>query len=339
MRIFEAIRRPIKVLSWALGRIVVPLVVLLNVLGLVGFFVRDRSVLLAFLLYLPLLPIGAAGLCLGAWRHRSIPRRLRCLLILTGLLSTVSASLWMFGRGPGSSVGSQDQGLSLLHWNVLWGGFWNRHLTQWESIVEEIVNRNPDILVLSEAPPLFRMYRAFDRLPGRRFIVSIPSSRRESHAYHLFVLARWPVRFERRVPIVNGAAAVVQIDHPEGPVRLMVVDGQSRVTRLRTPMLQDIARACAGASDSGQPIDLVVGDFNAVSRSIGFDALERAGGGYHLASRSCVGWRGSWPSPFPVFDIDHVWVRAGWQVLGCRLFTNFATDHRGQIVSLVRPRT
>ena len=146
------------------------------------------------------------------------------------------------------------------------------------------------------------------------------------------------MRLIRRVPVSNGAAAVVQVDHPERPVRLLFVDGQSRITIKRTPMLHDIARACSQAYNSSEPIDLVVGDFNAVSRSIGFDALESAGGGYVLTSRSCGGWRGSWPSLFPLFDIDHVWVRSDWTIVGCRLFTNLASDHRGQVVSLDFPR-
>ena len=86
------------------------------------------------------------------------------------------------------------------------------------------------------------------------------------------------MRLIERVPVSNGAAAVVQVEHPERAVRLLFVDGQSKINRMRTPMLHDIARACSQAYNSSEPIDLVVGDFNAVSRSIGFDALEKRGG-------------------------------------------------------------
>jgi endonuclease/exonuclease/phosphatase (EEP) superfamily protein YafD len=206
-------------------------------------------------------------------------------------------------------------------------------------MVDEIIDRNPDVLVLSESPPYYRMYEPLDRLPGRRFVVSFQTSGIDSHSSHLFVSARWPVRLDRRVLIPNGAAAVVQVDHPQRPIRLLVVDGQSRITRPRTPMLHQIARACSQAYDSGKPIDLVVGDFNAVGRSIGFDAIGRAGSGYRLASRSCPGWRGSWPAFFPLFDIDHVWVRDGWTIASCELFTRRASDHRGQVVALGMPRS
>ena len=115
------------------------------------------------------------------------------------------------------------------------------------------------------------------------------------------------------------------------------MDGASTISRLRTPMLHDLAKTCARAAEEGAPIDLIVGDFNAVSRSIGFDEVGRSGGGYQLASRFCRGWRGTWPSLIPLLDIDHIWARTGWKVLGCRLFTNFASDHRGQLVVLGIP--
>ena len=265
----------------ALSRLLVPTVLLLNALGLVGFFVRDRSLILAFLLYLPLLPLGVCSVGLGLGLRRSISRRLRDVLIVTGLVSIITCSSWMLGRGPGAGTTRQpSRTLSLLHWNVQWGRYWNHPQTEWKAMVTEIVGHNPDILVLSEAPPYYGMYRALDRLPGHRFVAFVQSNRADRHTYHLFVLARWPVRLIERVLISNGAAAVVQVDHPERPVRLLFVDGQSKITRKRTPMLHDIARACSQAYNSSEPIDLVVGDFNAVSRSIGFDALESAGGGY-----------------------------------------------------------
>jgi endonuclease/exonuclease/phosphatase family metal-dependent hydrolase len=315
---------------------------LLNALGLVGFAVRDRSLLLAFLLYLPLLPLGVVSVGLGLWSRRSISTRLRGTLIVIGLVSIITNSSWMLGlgRGPGAGTTSQPQGrtLSVLHWNVQWGRYWNKPQTEWKAMVTEIVGQNPDIVVLSEAPPYYEMYQDLDRLPGYRFVVFVQSNPGDRHTYHLFVSARWPVRLIRRVLISNGAAAVVQVDHPERPVRLLFVDGRSKVTLERTPMLHDVARACSQAYYSGEPIDLIAGDFNAVSRSIGFDAVESAGGGYLLASRFCGGWRGSWPSLFPLFDIDHVWVRSDWTLVSCRLFTNFASDHRGQVVRLDFPK-
>jgi hypothetical protein len=309
---------------------------LLNILALSGFVVRDRSVLMAFLMYLPLAPIGIFTLGLGGLDLRKRQRKSRAaVLIAVGLASTACGCWWMVGRSTrGTGVSEAKDAIRLMHWNVLWGGYWESSRGSWNSIVADIVDRDPDIAVLSEAPPLSEMYEEFKRLPGRRFELSISGSKPRSHVYHFYVSSRWPLHLERRVDIVHGVGAVVVVHRPSRPVMLLLVDGQSRITRLRTPMLHDIARVAAGMAQAGTPADAIVGDFNAVSRSLGFEELSQTAGGYRLASRSCAGWRGTWPSFFPVFDIDHIWIRAGWEILGCKVFTNLGTDHRGQIVQL-----
>ena len=87
--------------------------------------------------------------------------------------------------------------------------------------------------------------------------------------------------------------------------------------------------ACRRAREAGEPIDALAGDFNSVARSLGFDAIEAEG--YALASRSSRGWRGTFPSGLPAYDIDHVWARRELPGLRSELFTELASDHRGQV--------
>lgn len=309
---------------------------LLNILGLIGFFMRDRGVLLALLLYLPLAPLGlcAAGMGLNLLRKGTWWPGLG-LLLLGG--AALGASLpWMVGLGAARASGDERARVSVLHWNVLWGGYWNKDGVLWRSITGDIIKHNPDLLVLSEAPPVPSMHRLLERLPGRRFSVSVSNLSSGHHLYHLYVLSRWPARLDHSLDVPFGAAAVVFVEHPEHPLRLLLVDGQSNIRRVRTPFLEAIAATCDEAAAAGKPIDLIVGDFNAISRSIGFDAIEGSGGGYQLAARQTLGWRATWPSFFPLFDIDHIWVQSGWSILNCELFTNMGTDHRGQMVILGR---
>jgi endonuclease/exonuclease/phosphatase (EEP) superfamily protein YafD len=311
------------------------LVLGLSALGLIGFFVRDRSAALAPLLYLSMVPFGLVTVALTIACWRSVRRWIRYLLLGLGLSSTATNGYWMIGHGVRDSLAPKDQRVSILHWNVWWGGTAGQGRPTWKSVADELIERGPDILVLSEAPLLPAFYKRLERLSGRRFPLSLLPGRRRTHFFHVFILSRWPVHLERWVPVEDGAAAIAVVEHPHRPIRMLVVDGMSTFTHLRTPMLRDIARACARAADAGEPIDVLVGDFNAVSRSIGFDDFESAGGGYQLASRACPGWRGTWPAYFPVLDIDHIWARNGWTVLGCRLFTNLASDHRGQVADLL----
>ena len=97
----------------------------------------------------------------------------------------------------------------------------------------------------------------------------------------------------------------------------------------------DIALLLDAALHLGQD-DLPPADARRImppGRSIGFDSfLEQ---GYTLASRSAAGWRGTFPSFLPVYDIDHVWLRPGLRLRSCTVFTGAASDHRGQFVSVL----
>jgi endonuclease/exonuclease/phosphatase (EEP) superfamily protein YafD len=309
----------------------------LNALALLGFFIRDRNRVIALLLYLPLVPIGFLSTVASAGIRRSSSRNARRLLLALGLVATAVGGYWMIGWSRAPRAKPEDRRLRLLHWNVWWGGLAIESHAPWERIGKEILDKNPDLFVLSEAPFTNPLYRKLDELPGRHFGLSVLSLGQGKYFFHIFVGAKWPLRLERWATISGGGAAVVRVAHPARAIRILVVDGASTITPLRTPMLDDLATTCARADEDGAPIDLIVGDFNAVSRSIGIDHLTRSGRGYQLASRFCGGWRGTWPSVFPLLDIDHVWARTGWLILGCRLFTNYASDHRGQLVELVVP--
>src|SRR6185437_12278102 len=106
--------------------------------------------------------------------------------------------------------------------------------------------------------------------------------------------------------------------------------------RSRLPFLRGLADACREAEAEGRPFDLVVGDFNTPSRSLGFDSLEALG--YRLAGRSARGWRGTFPSWLPVYDIDHVWLGAGVSLGSCAFFNGPYADHRGQLVRVHLPK-
>src|SRR5512135_726692 len=108
--------------------------------------------------------------------------------------------------------------------------------------------------------------------------VKVEHAPRSHYWYRLVVLSRWPVRKQRLVSTHNGVALAVTVDQPGRPIRILVVGGHSTITPFRTPMLHDVAQACRRAATAGTPFDLVAGDFNAVARSVGFDALGAVAG-------------------------------------------------------------
>jgi endonuclease/exonuclease/phosphatase family metal-dependent hydrolase len=300
------------------------------VVGLIGQITRDRSAPLAVLMYLPLLPAGLAALVLDLIRSgRALPRG-RFILSWLGGVACIVAAIPMIAWGTPDRSPDNGSELSLLHWNVQWGGGIFKSPNTWAAQRAEILSRKPDLVVLSEGPSSDWIEQLVRELgPGADW-VGIEHDPASRYWFKLAVCCRWPIQLEGRVPLPNGSGMSVIAEVRGRPLRLLVVDGLSNPRRSRLPFLHAIAEVCQTATESGRPFDAIVGDFNTPSQSIGFDALSAQG--YTLAGRSARGWRATFPSFLPLYDIDHVWFAPGIDVQSCTLFNGPWTDHRGQLV-------
>jgi endonuclease/exonuclease/phosphatase family metal-dependent hydrolase len=317
-------------------------------LAAVGQLVRDRSLLLAYLFYLPLLPLGLGAVLLDLlFLGRCLPRP-RFALALLGLAVTGAGVFLLTGRGALDAIPANARTVTLLHWNVHWGGGKSRsEAGTWASLVADMQARAPDIVVLSEAPPRPEPDR--ERMEReRRWVMELFQDKgwrtvqraddtRDDYWWNLTVSSAWPLRVESDAPITHGHVMAVAVEVPDRQLRLLVVDGESNPQCWRVPMLNDVTDLCRRADIEGKPFDVLLGDFNTPSRSIGFDAFAEVAGGYRLGSQAQYGWRGTFPSELPLLDIDHVWVHRRLAILDAELFTNRATDHRGQVVRIGLP--
>jgi endonuclease/exonuclease/phosphatase family metal-dependent hydrolase len=303
------------------------------VLGLAGQLIRDRTAPLAILMYLPLLPAGVAAILLDLCRRGRTFPKMRFGLTLIGVVGSACAAMTMIGAGAANDVGSERHGVTILHWNVQWGGGIFRSPRSWAAQRAEILRHDPDIIILSELPPSDWVAQLVDTLGPGASIAAIQHDPGSRYWFRLAVCSRWPIRLENRWPLPGGVAVSVTADVRGRPIRILVVDGRSNPFQSRLSFLQAIADACRAANEQGRPFDIVAGDFNTPSRSLGFDAFEAQG--YSLASRSSGGWRGTFPSWLPIYDIDHVWVSPAFRVGSCTLFNGPATDHRGQVVCIL----
>jgi len=304
--------------------------------ALIGHTVRDRTVELGLLMYIPLLPLGLWAVCLDlGLKGRSLPN-LRFSLTLIGLVLSIWGGFMMMGNGGSWPDLEPNQLVRIMHWNVHWGGGGKQN---WQSIRNDIKQRQPDLAIISEPPSRHK----FNKLLNQMGWVAVKHNRTPKNT--LAICSGWPLRFERVVKIRNGKAMIAVVTVQEGqPLRILAVDGSRNMSRRysvlsrhllprwRTPMLTDIVKAISAAYKRGKPIDIVAGDFNAISISLGFDAFSQVSGGYNLASKFASGWRGTWKAYLPLYDIDHVWVHKRFQALRTKLFTNRKSDHRGQLV-------
>lgn len=308
--------------------------VVVIILGVAGQVVRDRNLAFAMFMYVPLSLAGIAAILFDLLRRgRSL--RYRFGLTMTGIVALAVGVIPMLGLRSPMPAPPEAQQVTLLHWNMQSGGR-RAAKPRWERAAEQILARQPDIIVLSEAPPDRWLFDSLKKHSRGWKTVQMSNPKDERYWYKPVVCSRWPMTMDGHVPVDYGVAMSVTVTVRDRPLRLLVVDGVSWVTVLRTHFLHDVAAACDEAAKAGRPYDVVVGDFNAVGRSFGFDALRATAGGYARASDYSGEWRGTWPVPLPVYDIDHVLVRNDAAVLGCDLFSSHPadTDHRGQLVTL-----
>jgi hypothetical protein len=121
--------------------------------GLIGQALRDGSVATALLMYIPLPIVGAAAVILDAARNgRSIPW-FRPGLSVLGLVAIFWSAGTKMGSGSSEERRPGDREITVLHWNVQWGGGLFRGPRTWAAQREAMVRRKPDLIVLSEAPP------------------------------------------------------------------------------------------------------------------------------------------------------------------------------------------
>jgi endonuclease/exonuclease/phosphatase family metal-dependent hydrolase len=302
-------------------------------LGLVGQALRDRSVALGLLFYLPLLPASVAALVFEIIRRgRALPRA-RFLLGALGAIGATCSAIPMIGSGTIGKYEPADTEVTLLQWNVLWGGGPFRSERTWAAERAEIHRRDPDLIILSELPRAEWLSLLLDELGPGASCAGVEHDARSNYWYRMAVCSRWPVRLEKQMRLPGGAAMSVRCDIRGHTMRVLVVDGKSNPFASRLPFLRAIAELCRAAAFEGRPYDVVAGDFNTPARSVGFDLLTAQG--YSLASRSARGWRATFPSFLPIYDIDHVWLRPGLHLRSSTVFTGAASDHRGQFASVL----
>ena len=153
----------------------------------------------------------------------------------------------------------------------------------------EILSRDPDIIVLSEAPARDGSNSSSDDLGTGADCVGIQHDPGAVTGSAWWSAHDGRSELDERHAFPGGVGMSVTAEVRGRPIRILAVDGQSNPFRSRLPFLRAIAEPAARRPRDGRPFDIVAGDFNTPSRSLGFDDL--VGQGYRFASQSARGWR------------------------------------------------
>ncbi|OUD13088.1 endonuclease/exonuclease/phosphatase family protein [Thioflexithrix psekupsensis] len=305
----------IQVTTWVLWRFFIWLGIVTLIFGLIGQWVRDIYLIFSFFSYIPLLPIALLFLLLDIlWRGRLFSR-LRFVVSFIAIVAIFTHLHYLKGWENFQAVEKQPQSIILIHWNVLWGTW-----QHWEAIAQRIQTENPDIIVISEPPSIWDLGQLKKQLGNNKqewYLLS---------RWPLVILSKYPIDVKEKILFTNGIGVLVELTIADKIMRLLMIDGKRDLWQSRDYLLGDIYRYLL----ENQPIHLIVGDFNALGNSRGFDAWSTLN--YQLAARTAGQWRGTWPSGFPLYDIDHVWLHEELQLEQLHFLYHPATDHRGQSV-------
>ncbi|MBN4071950.1 endonuclease/exonuclease/phosphatase family protein [bacterium AH-315-F18] len=249
--------------------------------------------------------------------------RQRRFLALTAILASAAVTPWCLSAVFSNNTSDdQPSTISALLWNV------RRNVQKRPGIIDGINQSNADIVALSEA------FRASDQHEVTRHLrTHFPDYEQSEARSGMVVLCRGTVentQFHRLPPA--GTCLIVDVRTRDIPVRIVVVDLSSKPYLPREPTLENLHNLLANLNPKA---DLVMGDFNTPLDSLHFERLRLDF--QHAFSVKGNGLRNTWPIPFPILEIDHLWVAKDWRVAYASLGWSYASDHRSVSAGIFRP--
>ena len=315
-------RRSLALRVWAFLVGCLGLVVLAGVvLVIISWFVGDTSLWWQMISWVPaiaVVPVLGGSLFLAVVVGGWFGSLLRSTLLL-GLLFMVS---WVCGVDYGLFRARQPQATdgTLVHWNS--GSLWGIKSTV--DVVEDMIGLDPDLLVVTN--------------PGSKLWTKSTQDYHRSWKYvarnhGALVMSRFPIR-ECRVILAAKGVQVVKIvaQIHDDWWDIWAVDLPSRPELVRSEVFDDLRRRLDLLELD--PPDIILGDFNVPrnSRSLhkAFPEMKNA------FDQVGVGWHATWPSGFPLWQLDQVLLGPRVEGVRYQIFPSRFGAHRIQ-QAIIRP--
>ncbi len=267
-----------------------------------------------------LIPAPAAFFSGIAWfivRGRRAPVAMRWLLstflFVSGWIFLGVDMAWHCRMSP-----VEEEALRVVHWNLA------RPRADNESVWAALREEQAAIYVLAERPlgPVEKDARRLDLASGYGVAWG-----------ELSVVSRYPLEvLERRYTGV-GSMLGLRVMSEDGELVLIAVDAYSHPLLNPQPLVRAIVE-CAEEYGDGLPV-IVIGDFNTLRGSpLLAELRECFDNAYETAG---CGWPYTWPTPIPLFSIDHTWVNERVEIQRYRLRGGRLSDHARQVLDVRLP--
>lgn len=276
------------------------------VLVMIHFIIKDRIYGVSTLFYaFPLPIIGVIGLFVTILFYRRKPLFYTLSIVLLGM--TVYFSTHYFGE---AHIDSSDEANShILFWNVA-----QSQPLPTGIIIKHIHTYNPDIVGLVEADSVSQkdlealeiacpQYQ-FKTLYGTMLIsvkgqIEDVAYKSEANVYRNNYITATINGITKHIMLVDVAASpFFNRDIPLG-------------------ILHDFSQK--------HPVDVLLGDFNTPYESVHFKEYKSNFNSFHPYS---IGMTSTWPLPFPVIEIDQIWLAKSYKPLKLEKFCYKNSDHK-----------
>jgi len=278
------------------------------------FTVRDAWPLTAWIFYFAGLPAVLAGSFFVGGLAALLAGRPRRFALATTMALVVAGGWWTSAHHTNPCTVSPAS-VRIVSWNVARLGFGR------EQVVSDLVDLDPDVILLVEGggddSGAYDFWR--ERFSG--YDISLPGG----GIVAMFRGTIESMSFREMIGISSYAQFDIVIN--ERPLRAVIVDLDASPRfdkRALVPRVFDLA-----VSENDRPL-LVAGDFNTPVDSPVFAAARRKF--RHAFEASGTGLLATWPAPYPITAIDHVWVDSSVTLLCTSLYRSAASDHRAVVV-------
>lgn len=229
--------------------------------------------------------------------------------LLLGALLLVQWVIQDFRSGP--SPQPSPDAIKVVFWNIGSGNFASA-----DRIGEQAQKFDADVLAFAEAYASFQSPTFWKQHLPEHSAIPLTGG--------MIVLVKGSARNVKDGKLAaSGNYRRLSLDVRGHQFDVLMGDLASDPLRSRQPPLQELFRLMQSQT---QVPTIVVGDFNTPPTSIWFDdwratwsrAWDAAGSGYQP----------TWPQPFPVLALDHLWGNVGVTFSSCRHGWSSCSDHR-----------
>jgi len=261
-----------------------------------------------------------------------LPRPVLCVVALVAVLFTakprrrwgwlvagaVLTWLVLVDFGWQQATARSDNSLRVAVWNVA-------HLIRGREAAAHVVQTfDADLIGLLETRGAKPEHLAeWERL--------LPGYTAHSSRYGMIWMARRPVTIQPAVELApNSGCMAIEFEHDGQACRAVLIDIASS---LKVPRIPTLAK-CAEIIHTWEACPtLLLGDFNTPPESRGFDIFR---GNYRNAfSERGRGYAATWPVPFPVLQLDMIWLSSEWELCNCYHDWSDCSDHRPVVMDVI----